>query len=88
MLFTLLAERYERRSVLITSNLVFSDWGQIFKNPMTTAAAIDRLVHHSVILEFAQVPSFRSDRANKPTDPPPTSKAASKAKAKNRRKPK
>jgi DNA replication protein DnaC len=40
VLFTLLAERYERRSVMITSNLVFSEWGQIFKNPMTTAAAI------------------------------------------------
>jgi DNA replication protein DnaC len=78
VLFTLLAERYERRSVLITSNLVFSEWGQIFKNPMTTAAAIDRLVHHSVILEFAEVPSFRSDRAGKPTDPPSTSRAKTK----------
>ena len=62
VLFTFLAERYERRSVLITSNLVFSEWDRIFKNPMTTAAAIDRLVHHSVILEFA-VPSFRSEKA-------------------------
>jgi DNA replication protein DnaC len=62
VLFTLLAERYERRSVLITSNLVFSQWEQIFKNPLTTAAAIDRLVHHSVILEFA-VPSYRSEKA-------------------------
>ena len=48
VLFTLMAERYERRSVLITSNLVFSEWDRIFKNPMTTAAAIDRLVHHAV----------------------------------------
>ncbi len=64
VLFTLLAERYERRSLLITSNLVFSEWDRIFKNPMTTAAAIDRLVHHSTILEFA-VPSFRSDQARK-----------------------
>ena len=46
VLFTFLAERYERRSVLITSNLVFSKWDQIFKDPMTTMAAIDRLVHH------------------------------------------
>lgn len=61
VLFTLLAERYERRSTLITSNLVFSQWDRIFKNPMTTAAAIDRLVHHSVILEF-DVPSFRTER--------------------------
>ena len=52
VLFTFLAERYERRSVLITSNLVFSKWDQIFKDPMTTLAAIDRLVHHATILEF------------------------------------
>ncbi len=52
MLFTFLAERYERRSVMITSNLVFSKWDQIFKDPMTTMAAIDRLVHHSLILKF------------------------------------
>ena len=64
VLFTLMAERYERRSMLITSNLVFSEWDRIFKNPMTTAAAIDRLVHHSVILEF-DVPSFRTEDAKK-----------------------
>jgi DNA replication protein DnaC len=52
VLFTFLAERYEKRSVIITSNLVFSQWDQIFKDPMTTMAAIDRLVHHAVILEF------------------------------------
>lgn len=52
VLFTLLAQRYERGSVLITSNLPFSAWEHIFKDPMTTAAAIDRLVHHSVILEL------------------------------------
>lgn len=59
VLFTLMAERYERRSLVITSNLVFGEWDRIFKNPMTTAAAIDRLVHHSAILEF----SGRSKRA-------------------------
>jgi DNA replication protein DnaC len=59
VLFTLMAERYERRSLMISSNLVFSEWDQIFQNPMTTAAAIDRLVHHSVILEF-DVPSYRT----------------------------
>jgi DNA replication protein DnaC len=48
VLFTLLAYRYERGSMLITSNLPFSKWEAIFKDPMTTAAAIDRLVHHSV----------------------------------------
>lgn len=62
VLFTLLAERYERGSVLITSNLPFSQWEQIFKDPMTTAAAIDRLVHHSVILEL-NLPSYRMESA-------------------------
>lgn len=52
VLFTFFAERYERRSLLISSNLVFSQWEQIFQDPMTTMAAIDRLVHHAVILEF------------------------------------
>ena len=52
ILFTFLAERYERKSLIVTSNLVFSQWDRIFKDPMTTAAAIDRLVHHSVILEM------------------------------------
>ena len=52
VLFVLLAERYETRSVVITSNLVFSQWDTIFKDPMTTKAAIDRLVHHSTILEL------------------------------------
>ena len=59
LLFTLIAERYERRSLGITSNLVFSQWEHIFANPMATAAAIDRVVHHSVILEF-NVPSYRT----------------------------
>ena len=62
VLFTLLAERYERRSVLITSNLVFSKWDQIFKDPMTTAAAIDRVVHHSVVLELG-IESYRAEVA-------------------------
>lgn len=64
VLFTLLAERYERVSTVITSNLVFSQWEQIFKNPLTTAAAIDRVVHHSVILEF-NVASYRNEEAEK-----------------------
>jgi DNA replication protein DnaC len=64
VLFTLLAERYERRSVVITSNLVFSQWDQIFKDPMTTAAAIDRVVHHSIIIEFGkEMSSHRADQA-------------------------
>ena len=64
VLFTLLAERYERGSVMLTSNLPFSKWEGIFKDPMTTAAAIDRLVHHSVILEL-NIPSYRLEQAKK-----------------------
>ncbi|MCB1820831.1 MAG: IS21-like element helper ATPase IstB [Candidatus Competibacteraceae bacterium] len=62
VLFTFLAERYERKSVLISSNLVFSQWERIFQDPMTTAAAIDRLVHHAIILELTG-PSFRTEQA-------------------------
>ena len=64
VLFTLLSHRYEQRSILLTSNLVFSDWEKIFKDPMTTAAAIDQLVHHSVILEL-NLPSYRMEVAQK-----------------------
>ena len=64
VLFTFLAERYERRSVVITSNLVFSEWDQIFKDPLTTAAAIDRVVHHSIIIEFGrEMKSVRAEQA-------------------------
>ncbi len=62
VLFTFLAERYERRSVIITSNLLFSEWDRIFKDPMTTAAAIGRLAHHSAIIEMTG-PSVRADEA-------------------------
>jgi DNA replication protein DnaC len=62
VLFTFLSERYERRSVIITSNLVFSEWNRIFKDPMTTAAAIDRLIHHAVILEMTGT-SVRAEAA-------------------------
>jgi DNA replication protein DnaC len=58
VLFTLIADRYEKTSILLSSNLPFSKWEQIFKDPMTTAAAIDRLVHHSSIIEL-NVPSIR-----------------------------
>jgi DNA replication protein DnaC len=70
VLFLLLAERYERGSVLITSNLPFSKWEQIFHDPVTTAAAIDRLIHHSIILEL-NLPSYRMEHAKqtqKPTE--------------------
>src|ERR1700724_2123011 len=60
VLFTFLAERYERRSVAISTNLVFSEWNRIFKDPMTTLAAIDRVVHHSVILDLMNIDIFRA----------------------------
>jgi len=63
VLFAVLSERYERKSVGISTNLVFSDWVRIFKNPLTTMAAIDRVVHHSVILDLLLVESFRAQAA-------------------------
>jgi len=83
VLFTFLAERYERRSVVITSNLVFSEWTRIFHDPLTTAAAIDRVVHHSIILEFgADMPSVRAEAAaqrqratSSPSAPPSPARA-------------
>jgi len=64
VLFALLADRYERESVMLTSNLPFSQWERIFKDPMTTAAAIDRLVHHSVIIEL-NLTSYRLEVSRK-----------------------
>jgi DNA replication protein DnaC len=64
VLFSLLSDRYERGTVMVTSNLAFSEWEKIFKDPMTTAAAIDRLVHHSIILEL-NLPSYRLEQAKK-----------------------
>lgn len=66
VLFTFLAQRYERKTVVITTNLVFSAWDRIFKDPMTTAAAIDRLVHHAVIVEMSG-PSIRAPLAQHQT---------------------
>ncbi len=70
VLFTFLAERYERRSVAISTNLAFSDWNRIFKDPMTTMAAIDRVVHHSVILDLMGMDSFRAREAADQHTPP------------------
>ena len=75
VLFTFLSERYERRSVIITSNLVFKEWDKIFKDPMTTAAAIDRLIHHAVILEVTGT-SYRTDEAKKRAEPATTTESA------------
>ena len=63
VLFTLLAERYERKSVVLTTNLVFSQWERIFKDPMTTLAAVDRVVHHSVVLDLMGLESYRAKQA-------------------------
>jgi DNA replication protein DnaC len=63
VVFAGLSERYERRSVGISTNLVFSDWVRIFKSPLTTMAAIDRVVHHSVILDLMPVASYRAQTA-------------------------
>ena len=64
VLFTFMANRYEKASIMVTSNLPFSKWEKIFKDPMTTAAAIDRVVHHSIILEL-NIPSFRLEHSKK-----------------------
>lgn len=60
VLFTHLVERYERGSVMLTSNVAFDQWEKIFNDPMMAAAAVDRLVHHSIIIEL-NIPSYRLD---------------------------
>jgi len=79
VLFTFLAERYERGTVMLTSNLPFSKWEAIFKDPMTTAAAIDRLVHHSIIIEL-NLPSYRLEHSRKAKDETRTTKERRKLK--------
>jgi DNA replication protein DnaC len=81
VLFTLIAQRYERRSVMITSNLIFSEWERIFKEPMATAAAIDRLVHHAIILEF-NTASYRTRNRPRVSEPPADGAAVTKSPAK------
>jgi DNA replication protein DnaC len=63
VLFTFFSERYERKSIMLSTNLVFSQWERIFKHPMTALAAIDRIVHHSVILDMMEVESYRATEA-------------------------
>jgi DNA replication protein DnaC len=63
VLFELIAERYERRSLLITANQPFSGWDNVFPDPGMTVAAIDRLVHHSTIFELNNVESYRGKQA-------------------------
>jgi len=64
VLFELIAHRYESRSMIITTNHPFSDWDQIFADSIMTVAAIDRLVHHAMIIEIeAKAESFRKKQA-------------------------
>jgi len=58
VLFELISARYERRSLLITANQPFGEWGKIFPDPAMTLAAVDRLVHHATIFEL-NVDSYR-----------------------------
>ena len=65
VLFELIAERYERKSLAITANQPFSAWEQVFPEPAMTLAAVDRLVHHSTIFEM-NVESYRRRKAARP----------------------
>ena len=65
LLFQFISDRYERKSILITTNLAFKNWDTVFKNPMVTSAAVDRVVHHSQIFEFSLDESYRTQMAKK-----------------------
>ena len=75
VLFELISERYERKSLAITANTPFSQWGEVFVEPAMTLAAVDRLVHHSTILEM-NVESYRR-RAAQAVQASPVRKARS-----------
>ncbi|TIQ26251.1 MAG: hypothetical protein E5X48_34085 [Mesorhizobium sp.] len=62
VLFELISARYERRSMLITANQPFGEWGKVFPDPAMTLAAVDRLVHHATIFEM-NVESYRRREA-------------------------
>jgi DNA replication protein DnaC len=62
VLFELISARYERRSMLVTANQPFGEWGKVFPDPAMTLAAIDRLVHHATIFEM-NVESYRRREA-------------------------
>ena len=73
VLFELIAARYERRSMLITANQAFGTWDAIFPDPAMTVAAIDRLVHHAIILEINTESYRRREAAARTVQPPPKS---------------
>lgn len=62
VLFELIAHRYERKSLMITANQPFSQWDAIFADPMMAVAAVDRLIHHGLIIEI-QAQSYRRKTA-------------------------
>lgn len=68
VLFELIAHRYERKSLLVTANQPFSQWESIFPDSMMTVAAIDRLVHHALILEIKAQSYRRQSAAERTTD--------------------
>jgi len=65
LLFQFISDRYEKKSILITTNLAFSEWDKVFKDELVAAATIDRLIHYSVILEFRKEISYRAEQAKK-----------------------
>ena len=71
VLFELIAERYEHKSLAVTANTPFSQWGDVFVEPAMTLAAVDRLVHHSTILEM-NVESYRRRSAQHRLSDAPT----------------
>ncbi len=75
VLFELICERYERKSIAITANTPFSQWGEVFVDAAMTVAAVDRLVHHSTILEM-NVDSYRRRAAQAAKGPARRAKAA------------
>ena len=75
VLFELICERYERKSIAITANTPFSQWGEVFVDAAMTVAAVDRLVHHATILEM-NVDSYRRRAAQEAKAPARRAKAA------------
>ena len=71
VLFELIAHRYERKSLLVTANQPFSQWNTIFADDMMTIAAVDRLVHHALIVEL-QADSYRKRSADNRAQAQPT----------------
>jgi DNA replication protein DnaC len=67
MVFQLVARRYERGSILLTSNKAFSEWGQVFGDDVLAAANLDRLLHHSDVISI-NGPSYRLKDLLKPSD--------------------